>query len=202
MSNSISTSVNANFDPDDFNRDNFDPDNFDQPDDFDSDNFDPDNFDPDNFDQPDDFETPDLKASDFAHSTAHPVISRNRTDAESHQLALTIAQAADDRKGVDIALLRVSDVSYLADYFVVVTGFSNVQVRAIARSIQEKVETEWQQLPLRIEGQMEGSWVLIDYGDVIAHIFLPNERQFYNLEAFWGHAEQISFALSSSQEIR
>ncbi|MCU0527193.1 MAG: ribosome silencing factor [Elainella sp. Prado103] len=130
------------------------------------------------------------------------MISRNRTDAESHQLALTIAQAADDRKGVDIALLRVSDVSYLADYFVVVTGFSNVQVRAIARSIQEKVETEWQQLPLRIEGQMEGSWVLIDYGDVIAHIFLPNERQFYNLEAFWGHAEQISFALSSSQEIR
>jgi ribosome-associated protein len=70
-----------------------------------------------------------------------------------------------------------------------------VQVRAIARSIEEKVETDWQQLPLRIEGQTEGNWVLIDYGDVIAHIFLPKEREFYNLEAFWGHAEKIRLSL-------
>lgn len=119
----------------------------------------------------------------------------HRTDEESRQLALAIAQAADDRKGSDIVLLRVADVSYLADYFVIITGFSNVQVRAIARSIEEKVETEWQQRPLRIEGQTDGNWVLIDYGDVIAHIFLPKEREFYNLEAFWGHAEQINFSL-------
>lgn len=125
-----------------------------------------------------------------------------RTDDESRQLALDIARAADDRKGGDIVLLKVSDVSYLADYFVVVTGFSNVQVRAIARSIEDKVETEWQQRPLRTEGQLEGSWVLIDYGDVIAHIFLPKEREFYNLEAFWGHAEQVNFSLSGSSEIR
>lgn len=118
-----------------------------------------------------------------------------RSDEDSYNLALTIAQAADDRKGIDITLLRVADVSYLADYFVVVSGFSNVQVRAIARSIEEKVETDWQQLPLRIEGQAEGNWVLIDYGDVIAHIFLPKEREFYNLEAFWGHAEQIKPSL-------
>jgi ribosome-associated protein len=135
------------------------------------------------------------------HSMSAPV-QPSRTDKESLQLAMTIAQAADDRKGGNIVLLRVADVSYLADYFVIVTGFSNVQVRAIARSIQDTVETEWQQQPLRIEGQMEGSWVLIDYGDVIAHIFLPKEREFYNLEAFWGHAEQIDFALSSSAEIR
>jgi ribosome-associated protein len=125
-----------------------------------------------------------------------------RTDDESRKLALDIAQAADDRKGGDIVLLRVSDVSYLADYFVVATGFSNVQVRAIARSIEDKVETEWQQRPLRTEGQLEGSWVLLDYGDVIAHIFLPKEREFYNLEAFWGHAEQVNFSLSGSSEIR
>ncbi|NJO78219.1 MAG: ribosome silencing factor [Cyanobacteria bacterium RM1_2_2] len=119
-----------------------------------------------------------------------------RTDEDSYNLALTVAQAADDRKGINITLLRVADVSYLADYFVVITGFSSVQVRAIARSIEEKVETDWQQLPLRIEGQAEGNWVLIDYGDVIAHIFMPQEREFYNLEAFWGHAEQIKFSLS------
>jgi ribosome-associated protein len=125
-----------------------------------------------------------------------------RSEEESRKLALTVAQAADDRKGANIVLLRVADVSYLADYFVVITGFSSVQVRAIARSIEDQVETEWQQLPLRIEGQTDGNWVLIDYGDVIAHIFMTKEREFYNLEAFWGHAEQINFSLSSSAEIR
>lgn len=120
----------------------------------------------------------------------------------SYDVAQTIAQAADDRKGVDIRLLNVVDVSYLADYFVVVTGFSNVQVRAIANSIEEKVEQQWHRLPLRVEGQMEGSWILMDYGDVIVHIFLPKEREFYGLEAFWGHAEQVNFSLSTSSQIR
>lgn len=120
-----------------------------------------------------------------------------RANEESYKLARTIAQAADDRKGSNIVLLHVADVSYLADYFVVITGFSNVQVRAIARSVEDQVQKEWQQLPLRIEGQTDGNWVLMDYGDVITHIFMPKEREFYNLEAFWGHAEQINFSLSS-----
>lgn len=121
-----------------------------------------------------------------------------RTDEDSYNLAMAIAQAADDRKGSDIMVLKVSDVSYVADYFVIVTGFSNVQVRAIARSIQEKVELEWQQLPLRVEGFAEGAWVLLDFGDVIAHIFMPKEREFYSLEAFWGHADRVEFASSST----
>lgn len=131
-----------------------------------------------------------------ADTESHQIRHQTRHQTNSHQLALTIAQAADDRKGSDIKLLRVSDVSYLADYFVVVTGFSSVQVRAIARAIQDQVEIDCQQQPMRIEGQTDGTWVLIDYGDVIAHIFMPQEREFYNLEAFWGHAEQISFAVS------
>jgi ribosome-associated protein len=122
----------------------------------------------------------------------------NPNDDSSYLLSQTIAQAADDRKGGDIVLMKVSDVSYLADYFVVITGFSNVQVRAIANSIEDQVEEEWQRRPLRTEGQMEGSWVLMDYGDVIVHIFLPKEREFYSLESFWGHAEQVSFSLSTS----
>ena len=111
----------------------------------------------------------------------------------SKDLALTIAQAADDRKGGDIVVLRVAEVSYLADYFVIVTGFSRAQVRAISQSIEHKVETDWQRLPLRTEGQADSSWILQDYGEVIVHILLPQEREFYNLEAFWGHAEPIEF---------
>ena len=112
----------------------------------------------------------------------------------SLQLAIAAASAADDRKGADITLLRVAHISTLADYFVIVTGFSKAQVRAIAGSIKDKVEEELHRLPTRTEGQSEGSWTLQDYGDVIVHILMPQEREFYNLEAFWGHAERVDFA--------
>ncbi|MBE9003609.1 ribosome silencing factor [Fortiea sp. LEGE XX443] len=110
----------------------------------------------------------------------------------SGQLAITVAEAASERKAGDILVLRVADVSYLADYFVMMTGYSKVQVRAIAQAIEGKVDTEWQRRPLRTEGKAEGSWVLQDYGDVIVHIMMPKEREFYNLEAFWVHAERIT----------
>jgi ribosome-associated protein len=116
--------------------------------------------------------------------------------ADSRHLAMTIAEAADDRKGVDIVILKVSEVSYLAEYFVVVSGLSNNQVRAIARSIEEKAEEDLNRLPIRTEGKVEGSWVVLDYGDVIAHVFMPQERDFYALEAFWGHAEKIRFSIA------
>lgn len=114
------------------------------------------------------------------------------TEEASAKLAATIAEAASDRKAGEILLLRVAEVSYLADYFVMMSGYSRVQVRAIAQAIEGKVESELQRRPLRIEGKAEGSWVLQDYGDVIVHIMMPKEREFYNLEAFWIHAERIS----------
>lgn len=120
----------------------------------------------------------------------HDEDSRNE---DSRQLAMTIAEAADDRKGADIVLLKVADVSYIADYFVLVTGLSSNQVRAIARSIEDQVETDWQRKPIRVEGQTDGSWVLMDYSDVIVHVFMPREREYYGPEAFWGHAERTLF---------
>jgi len=116
----------------------------------------------------------------------------------SRELAITIAQAAEERKAGDILLLRVAEVSYLSDYFVMMTGYSRVQVRAIAGAIEDKVKQEWQRRPIRTEGQADGTWVLQDYGDVIAHIMMPKEREFYNLEAFWGHAEQIELPAVSN----
>lgn len=112
-------------------------------------------------------------------------------EQDSWRLAETIALAADDRKAADISVLRVTDVSYLTDYFVLATGFSRTQVKAIIDAIEDAVQKNFGREPLRTEGKGEGSWVLQDYGDVIVHIFLPEEREFYNLEAFWGHAERI-----------
>lgn len=117
-------------------------------------------------------------------------------DLEAHdsgRLVWSIAEAADDRKAEDIVILKVDQVSYLADFFVMATGFSRTQVRAIADSIEDKLQKEYGRLPLRMEGQSEGTWILQDYGEVIVHVFLPQEREFYKLEAFWGHAERIEF---------
>ncbi len=111
----------------------------------------------------------------------------------SLQLALTIARGAEDRKGAEILLLEVGEVSYLTEYFVIVTGFSKTQVRAIAQNIQAVTAERHQRSPQHTEGVSDCSWVVLDYGDVIAHVLLEKERQFYNLEAFWGHAQAIEF---------
>ncbi len=115
----------------------------------------------------------------------------------SRQLALLAAEAADDRKGQDLVILDLSSVAYLSDYFVIVSAFSPVQVKAIARAISDHIEEKLQRLPLRTEGLGDGRWVLQDYGDVIIHVFLPQERQFYNLETFWSHATPVPWQPST-----
>ena len=110
---------------------------------------------------------------------------------ESRELAMISAAAAADRKAADMVVLGVAEVSFLADYFVLVTGYSKAQVRAISQSIEDEVEERLHRLPIRTEGQAEGSWVLKDYGDVMVHIMMPKEREYYNLEAFWGHARRV-----------
>ena len=124
--------------------------------------------------------------------------SQNSISIDSKKLALEIAAAADDKKAQDIVLLDVSDVSYLADYFVIITGFSGTQLKAIAESIEEKLEEKYNRIPVRVSGKREGNWVVQDYEDVIVHTFLPEEREYYNLEAFWGHAERIEYFSESS----
>jgi ribosome-associated protein len=124
--------------------------------------------------------------------------SSETSNESGRELAIAIARAAEDRKGADILILHVAGVSYLADYFVLVTGFSRAQVRAISNRVQEQAELECQRVPRHVEGISESTWILQDFGDVIVHIMLPNEREYYNLEAFWGHAERIP--LLPSQE--
>jgi ribosome-associated protein len=109
----------------------------------------------------------------------------------SEQLSLLAAEAADDRKAGDMLLLKVSEVSFMADYFLIVTGYSRAQLRAIAESVQDKVKEHLNIVPMSTEGAGKGNWVLVDYGDVIVHIMSPDDREFYNLEAFWSHGEVI-----------
>jgi ribosome-associated protein len=119
------------------------------------------------------------------------IITPTAQDINIEKFVATIVTAADEKKAGDIAVLKVDDICYLTDYFIIITGYSTTQVRAISDAIDAAMEIEWQQSPRHVEGKTEGSWILMDYGDVIIHIFLPKEREFYNLEAFWGHAQRI-----------
>lgn len=131
-------------------------------------------------------------SSEQAIATQQQTLTTETID--SKELALEIASAAEEKKAQDIVLLEVSDVSYLADYFVIITGFSRTQLKAIAESIEEKIEEKYNRIPTRTSGKREGDWVVQDYADVIVHTFLPEEREYYNLEAFWGHAERIEYS--------
>ncbi len=121
--------------------------------------------------------------------------------AENLKLALAVAEAADDRKGGDIVILDVADVAYLADFFVLVSGLSPVQVKAIATSIRDSVEVEFERVARHVEGMGEGRWILIDYGDVVVHCFMADEREFYNLEAFWSHGKRVEWEPQGQQSV-
>jgi ribosome-associated protein len=134
-------------------------------------------------------------------SAVNPVNTQpvaNPADPETEAMARLAAEACDDRKAVDIRLIRVDEVSSLADWFVICSGLSDVQVRAIARSVEDRLEQDLGRLPLRREGQSAGSWLLLDYGEVIVHVLTPSEREYYDLESFWGHGEQVRYLSSTS----
>ena len=111
---------------------------------------------------------------------------------DSEKLAELVADACDDRKATDIRLIRVDEVSSLADWMVIAGGHTDVQVRAIARSVEDRLEDVTGRLPLRKEGVNEGCWALLDYGELIVHVLQPGERGYYDLEAFWSHGESRS----------
>ncbi len=105
---------------------------------------------------------------------------------DSRIIAESIADAADDKKAQRITLIDVREISFLADYLVICSGQTPIQVRAIADSIEEKIQAQGVDTR-RMEGRSEGNWILMDIGTVIVHVMLEKERDFYSLERLWGH---------------
>ncbi len=113
-------------------------------------------------------------------------------ELNSHKLACIIAQILDDKLGKDITILNISHVSSLADYFVIVSGDSTPQVKALMETVKEKIKKFFSRLPVRNENDQKNRWNLLDYGDVVVHILHKEERENYALEKFWSHAFSIS----------
>lgn len=110
----------------------------------------------------------------------------------SLKLACVIARILDDKLGKDITILNISNVSTLADYFVIVTGDSTPQVKALMSNTKEKIKEYFKRLPVRSENDLKNRWNLLDYGDVVVHILHKEERETYAIEKFWNNAYSVS----------
>lgn len=102
----------------------------------------------------------------------------------------TVYNAADDKKAADMVVLNMQGVSLLADYFLICHGNSDRQVQSIAREIKDRAEESGYNVK-RLEGFDSARWILVDLGDVVAHVFHKDERAYYNLERLWGDAPEL-----------
>lgn len=107
-------------------------------------------------------------------------------------VAAIAAELASDRKALEIVSLDLRGMVGFADYFVICTGRTDRQTRAIHDGIHYGLKTEHGLLPRQAEGVTEGKWILLDYLDVVVHIFTPETREFYRLEQLWGEAPAVA----------
>lgn len=103
------------------------------------------------------------------------------------------ADALFAKNGTDVVLLDVETAFFLSDVFVIATGSSRINVQALADHVEERLGEKFGIKPLRVEGRTEGEWVLVDFGDIIVHIFQAEARDFYSLERLWGDAARIKW---------
>lgn len=114
-------------------------------------------------------------------------------NADAKEIARRCVAILDEKKAHDIRLLRVEDQTVLANYFVICTGTSNTQLRALAGELEYKLGLA-KQPPLRIEGYDEASWIILDFGCVMVHIFNRTARDFYQLEKLWAESEPVDIS--------
>lgn len=113
---------------------------------------------------------------------------------EPKELALMAAKALSDKKGKEIQVLEIADLTTLADYFVIATGSSNTQINALIDNVEKVLTEEAGEEPLHREGYRGGTWVLLDYGCIAVHVFNAEAREFYDLERLWRDGKNIDLS--------
>ena len=110
---------------------------------------------------------------------------------EGYELAKACAKALSEKKAQDIVILDVHEQTVVCSYFVIASGRSTTQVRALGDAVEEKLEKEANLSPIRKEGLREGRWGVIDYGDVVVHVFNEESRLYYYLERLWDSGRNV-----------
>ncbi len=110
---------------------------------------------------------------------------------EPKTLAMEAARLLDSKKATRVKVLRVTDVTVMADYFVIASGTSSTHVKSLAEEVEFRLK-EAGEAPLRTEGFHTNNWFLLDYGSVIVHVFSPEAREFYDLEHLWADGEDVT----------
>jgi ribosome-associated protein len=121
--------------------------------------------------------------------------TETKPESEAAPLAIfdkakVAAAAAEDKKAIDLVVLKLVEITAFADYFLICSGNSSRQVQAIADEIEDRLKQQ-KVRPLNIEGYNNAEWILMDYGSVIVHVFSENARRFYDLERLWRDAEKV-----------
>lgn len=121
-------------------------------------------------------------------------------EATSKDYALIAARAIDEKKGTDIIIQDVSELLNITDFFVICTAANNRRVDAIAEAVEEQLHKEADIKPSSVEGLDESQWVLMDYGNVVVHIFQPATRDYYRLEQLWDAAPTVDVAAAGIED--
>lgn len=108
-----------------------------------------------------------------------------------NELANEVSKVLDSKKAVDISLININNISTIADYFIVCSGTSMTHIKALSDEIYDKLLENYNIRPYRVEGYEGGRWILMDYGDILVHIFHKEDRDFYDLERLWADAKNI-----------
>jgi ribosome-associated protein len=123
---------------------------------------------------------------------SHDEAPVDETGPSPEETVTAIAELAADRKALDIVGLDLRGMIGYADYFLIATGRTDRQTRAIHDAIHEGMKSRYGLLPRRVEGVAEARWILMDYLDVVVHIFTPETREYYRLEQLWGEAPLLA----------
>lgn len=124
-----------------------------------------------------------------SHSREFKITGGDRMN-QALEMVRVAYQALDEKKGEDIRVIDISGISVIGDYFVITNGTSDSQVRALVDNVEEKMHKAGYELKEQ-EGNNSGTWVLLDYGDIIIHIFDRENRPFYNLERIWSDGKDV-----------
>lgn len=135
----------------------------------------------------------------MAESNVRSEVAASKIAKTGIQRALLAARTAEENRGTNIVILDMRDLTSVFDYFVLASGTSRRQLHAMSEEIDHALEDQMGDQRMGIEGYEESCWILLDYGDVVVHLFEPETRDYYALEDLWGHAKRVPFEPCAAQ---